>query len=265
MMQARVSFRFKAAVAVLVVGALGCSTSNAPTPVSAGSGGANATPGTGGSTAPGSGGTTAGSASGGATAPGSGGAAVSASGGATAAESGGAAGPGSGGATGSGTGGAGGATLSGNGGSSSAAGMFSPSCDAVPLTAAGTAPNKGGACTATDPQLCYKTCGPQSVGFKSETCTGGAYAEMSGCSFPTGADYSCFKIPTTVDPTCPTSPPQASQPCAVAACVVCNVGGNYLDSTGASKQGYCVCPSATGGKWTCASGTAWPCPAGQGC
>src|SRR5450432_3166038 len=93
MIQERVSFGFKTAVAVFVVGAFGCSTSHAPTTVSAGSGGASAAPGTGGSIASGSGGATG-----------------SASGGATAA-------PGSGGSAGTGTGGAGGATPSGNGGS----------------------------------------------------------------------------------------------------------------------------------------------------
>jgi hypothetical protein len=49
----------------------------------------------------------------------------------------------------------------------------------------------------------------------------------------------------------------------VATCVVCNVGGNYLDSTGATKVGYCVCQAS--GKWTCAANTAWPCPGNTGC
>jgi hypothetical protein len=157
------------------------------------------------------------------------------------------------------------------GGTSGAAGAsgtasFTPLCAAL-TTAAGSAPTKSGVCTATDPQLCYKTCGPKSIGFKSETCTAGTYAEQSGCSFPPG-DYSCYKIPTAIDPSCPATVPQASQPCSVADCVLCNVGGNYLDSTGASKAGYCVCPvttAGTPGKWSCASTTAWPCPGGQGC
>src|SRR5262245_8161089 len=37
--------------------------------------------------------------------------------------------------------------------------------------------SKGGACTPTDQQFCYKTCGPARLGVKSETCTGGFYAE----------------------------------------------------------------------------------------
>jgi hypothetical protein len=131
------------------------------------------------------------------------------------------------------------------------------------------APTKNGICTADDPQLCYKTCGPASVGFKSETCTAGVYVEQSGCSFPPDLDYSCYKIPTTIDAACPTAVPQASTVCTVNTCILCNVGGSYLDSTGASKTGYCVCPtpSATTGtsKWTCAASTAWPCPAGKGC
>lgn len=145
--------------------------------------------------------------------------------------------------------------------------MFSPLCEAVPPTAAGEAPTKGGACTAEDTQLCYKTCGPQSIGFKSETCTNGAYVEQSGCTF-TNMDYACFKIPEMIDASCPMTAPQSGMPCEVAECTLCNAGGNYLDSKGESKTGYCVCPvaGASGSrKWSCASTTAWPCPSGRGC
>jgi hypothetical protein len=145
---------------------------------------------------------------------------------------------------------------------------FMPLCAMVAVTAAGAAPTKGGACTATDTQQCFKTCGPSSTGYKSETCTNGAYVEQSGCTFPPDLDATCYKIPEMIDASCPAMPPQASQPCTVAACTLCNVGGNYLDSTGASKVGYCVCPApGTSGtsKWSCASATAWPCPAGKGC
>lgn len=155
-----------------------------------------------------------------------------------------------------GAGGAGGATT------------YEPLCANL-LTAAGLAPTKNGICVDGDPQLCYKTCGPQSIGFKSETCTAGVYVEQSGCSFLPDQDYSCYKIPTAIDPSCPTEVPQASTPCTVSTCTLCNVNGGYLDSSGAAKTGYCVCPlpSATTGtsKWSCASGTAWPCPAGKGC
>jgi len=172
----------------------------------------------------------------------------------------------------SGTGGAGGVADASSGkdssGGDTGGGIFSPLCSAVPLTMAGEVPTKGGVCTPTDAQLCYKTCGPQSVGFKSETCTNGLYVEQSDCSFPDG-DYACYKIPAAISATCPTATPKASQPCSVAECTLCNVAGNYLDSADATKPGYCVCPpgpdSGTARKWSCASTTAWPCPAGKGC
>jgi hypothetical protein len=152
---------------------------------------------------------------------------------------------------------------------------FQPLCASL-LTAAKEAPTKNGICSdPTDPQLCYKSCGPASVGFKSETCTAGVYVEQSGCSFLPDLDYSCYKIPTdsngtfVVDASCPATVPQASSVCTVKTCVLCNVNGGYLDSGGAAKTGYCVCPepSAVSGtsKWTCAASTAWPCPAGKGC
>jgi len=157
------------------------------------------------------------------------------------------------------------------GGGSTGTGTHEPSCNNL-VTAAGQAPTKNGICTDTDPQLCYKTCGPQSIGFKSETCSAGVYVEQSGCDFPDG-DYSCYKIPAAIDPSCPTDTPQANTPCSVAPCTLCNVNGGYLDSSGAAKTGYCVCPPPTAAaidagstsKWSCASATAWPCPAGAGC
>lgn len=159
----------------------------------------------------------------------------------------------------------------GTAGTSAAGGDFMPLCAGL-TTAAAAAPTKGGACTADDPQVCYKTCGPQSSGFKSETCTAGSYAEQSGCTFPTALDATCFKLPTTQDASCPATPPQASTECTVAPCTLCNGGGGptgtYLDSKGASKIGYCVCPApgASGtSKWSCASTDAWPCPGAKGC
>jgi hypothetical protein len=147
---------------------------------------------------------------------------------------------------------------------------FTPLCSGL-VTATGDSPTKNGICNdPNDPQFCYKTCGPQSIGFKSETCTAQVYVEQSGCSFPPG-DYSCYKIPDpfVLDPSCPAEVPQATTVCTVAPCTLCNVNGGYLDSGGNAKTGYCVCPepSATTGtsKWSCASTTAWPCPAGEGC
>lgn len=168
-----------------------------------------------------------------------------------------------------GTGGA--AAGSDAGGGTTGTTTYEPLCDNL-TTAAGVAPTKNGICLETDPQLCYKNCGPQSIGFKYEKCQAGVYAEQSGCDFLPG-DYTCYKVPDpfVLDPTCPTEVPQATVACSVAPCVLCNIDGNYLDSKGNAKEGYCVCPpvanpdAGTTSKWSCASKTAWPCPAGQGC
>jgi len=169
---------------------------------------------------------------------------------------------------------AGAAGTTGSGGSTTGAGgAFSPSCTGL-VTAGGMEPAKGVACVAGDPQLCYKTCGPEKQGAKSETCTGGVYAEMSGCSFDSATNFACYKIPAAANTMCPAGvTPQASQDCTVDMCVLCNTtgglpGGHYNDSGGADKMGYCVCQAAnSAGKrtWSCASDTAWPCPAGLGC
>lgn len=182
---------------------------------------------------------------------------------------------GTGGTTGTTTGTGGAPTTTGTGGSTGTFG--SPACG---NNMAGTAIAKNVACTAADATpgsataLCYKTCGPAKTGAKTETCPagGGVYAE-GDCAFDPTADYSCYKVPTTADPSCPTTAIQSGADCTgVAACVVC--GGTsaspgmpgYLDSTGAPKQGYCVCQaSATKPTWSCASTTAWPCPFGTGC
>jgi hypothetical protein len=169
--------------------------------------------------------------------------------------------------------GAGGASTAGAPGTGGASGTFSPLCVGL-KTAAMEEPAKNIACAAaTDPQTCYRTCGPQSSGFKSEICTGGLYAEQSGCTFPPTLDATCFKLPAAQDATCPATAPKASDPCTVAACTVCNLGGGptgtYLDSKGAQKIGYCVCQLPTGGattgKWSCGSTDAWPCPGAMGC
>jgi hypothetical protein len=240
------------------ISTLGCGSNN---PVTNGTGGVTGTggnttvTGTGGSTTPvsGSGGSTVATATGGSS--GTGGSTV-----ATAA---------------GGSSGTGGSTVttatggsSGTGGSTVTNTTYQPPC-ATLTTAAGLSPAKGVLCPdPADPKLCYKTCGPNSIGFKSENCTAGAYVEQSGCSFLPGVDFSCYKVPTTVDATCPTTAPQASSLCTVAPCVVCGGTTGYADSSGAAKTGYCVCPApgaAGTSKWSCASTTAWPCPAGQGC
>lgn len=183
---------------------------------------------------------------------------------------------GTGGSTGTGTGGV---TTAGTGGTTGAAGapatggstgaagqagsvFAAPACG---NTMAGTAAGKGVACTTADVQLCSKTCGPEKKGVKSETCTNGAYAE-GDCQFDPSGNYMCYAVPTTPDPTCPTTAPMASSPCTIADCVVCGGTTGYMDSGGNAKTGYCVCQAAaTNPTWSCASSTAWPCPNGSGC
>jgi hypothetical protein len=244
----RVSFLALSAL-IAVAAAAGCSSENEPATGASGSGSGS------GGTSPGSGGSGAGdSGAGGSGADGGTGGDGSGTGGAS----------GSGGSGGSGTGGSTGGT--------SGTEDFTPACD-LTLTVGGEAIAKGVACTDQDPPLCWKKCGPASVGWKSETCTGGIYAE-GDCVFPADGDYSCFAIPETMHAECPTDPalmPQASQACTVPECNPCNVGGQYKTSSTTSpeiKVGWCVCqaPSSSGTRtWSCASGTAWPCPAGQGC
>ena len=151
----------------------------------------------------------------------------------------------------------------GGGGTTGAGGgnFGQPTCDA--------SVKKGGACAATDVQFCYKPCGPDNIGVKSETCASGFYAEMTGCVFDPGRDYSCYKLPAVANAACPAEVPQANAACSVAACLVCNSAGGtasatYLDSTGATQVGYCLCSASTL-KWSCASDIAWPCPGGSGC
>lgn len=174
----------------------------------------------------------------------------------------------SGGATGTASGGATGAAgMSGGAAGNSGAAFGEPACLSTVV--------KGGVCGPTSQQFCYKTCGPEKTGVKSETCqTSGTYAEMSGCTFNPAKDYSCYKIPTTANTACPAGvTPQGSMPCNVPHCTLCNsmagvTGGTYLDSSGSPKVGWCTCqePNSTGARsWTCASDTAWPCPLGAGC
>ena len=158
-------------------------------------------------------------------------------------------------------------------------GIFSPACAGL-TTAIGVAPTKACGCTASDPQLCYKPCGPEDRGARSETCMGGFYAEMPICAYDPSKDYSCYKVPFDApDPICPRSgsdifdPPHEASACTVADCVVCNSygglpGGTYIDRGGVTQPGYCVCslPDAAGNRsWSCAGLDDWPCPNGSGC
>jgi len=151
----------------------------------------------------------------------------------------------------------GGADAGGNTAAVTGSTSYSPCADSVA---------EGDACTSYGAP-CYRTCGPSGLGTKSLACRGGTYVESS-CSFPDAADYSCYKIPASVPSACPyPTIPQATLSCAVPTCTVCFGGSTaaptYKDSTGTTKNGYCVCTSD--GVWTCASSPAWPCPGNTGC
>jgi hypothetical protein len=172
---------------------------------------------------------------------------------------------GSGGTTGDGgTTGTGGSSVTGTGGTMA---FGEPACLSNVV--------KNGACTPADQQFCYKTCGPEKTGVKTEMCTSaGTYAEMPGCSFDPTKNYACYKIPTEVQTACPAgTTPKGSDPCDVPHCTLCNslqgmMGGQYFDSQGSPKTGWCTCQEPNGEglrTWTCASDTAWPCPLGAGC
>ena len=135
-------------------------------------------------------------------------------------------------------------------------------------------PISHGGCTSLDPLSCYKTCGPEKTGTKSQTCQNGNYVDTTACTFDPSKDYSCYAIPSVANGVCPAGvAPQGSEACDVDHCVLCNsagglLGGLYTDSSGAPHTGYCTCqpPNAQGLRtWTCAGETAWPCPAGAGC
>lgn len=130
-----------------------------------------------------------------------------------------------------------------------------------------------------DVPFCYRACGPENVGVQSETCQtsgqlNGVYLQMSGCAFDPARDFSCYKIPTAANAVCAIGvTPEASKPCDVPHCTLCNslqglTGGQFLDTTGAPKVGWCVCrePNSVGQRtWSCGSDTSWPCPLGRGC
>lgn len=256
-------FAFHALAAISLVSTYGCGENASP--VEPGLGGTTAgTTGTAGAAGAkvGNGGTATGN---GGTATGNGGAATGNGGTAT----------GNGGATAAGAGGAAGAAgVAGAAGAAAGAGGSGPTttnplCNTI-TTAAGVEPADNGACTAADPQICDKTCGVESKGIKTLNCLAKGEVtqyDETACAFPAG-DYACYKIPTTVDASCPTvlSELKNSAACTVTTCIVCSVQGEYKDSKDATKTGYCVCTSA--GKWSCGtagSANGWPCPAGQGC
>lgn len=163
---------------------------------------------------------------------------------------------------------AGGGTTAGTTGNPPIDPNFSPACF-LTLTQAGEEIMKGTPCTPEDPQLCYRPCGPHQVGWKTETCLAGVYAE-GDCTFPADKDYSCYRIPDEIDEAACglSSPPAATEECSAPPCMSCNFGGFYKDTGSDVKEGYCICrdPDPDGvRRWTCASVTAWPCPFSRGC
>jgi hypothetical protein len=109
-----------------------------------------------------------------------------------------------------------------------------------------------GACNGAD--LCGKKCGPDLLGSKSLTCTASKFVE-SACTFPAGADYSCYKVGAA---TACAAGTKAGQACTATACQACGAttGTGYLDTNGAIKQGFCVCSK---GIWSCGTTAEWPC------
>jgi hypothetical protein len=134
-------------------------------------------------------------------------------------------------------------------------------------TSAGVPIAANSPCGAADPQVCYKTCGLLRAGLVSETCLNGAYVQ-DVCQYPPGPDYSCLQVPTVDSPGCPATPPQSGQPCTLtpcslpcgtAVCEACGVNIDYIDSSGNTKDGWCVCAAdASSNHWSCAVHCLWP-------
>ncbi|HEX7598652.1 MAG TPA: hypothetical protein VF518_10595, partial [Polyangia bacterium] len=120
-----------------------------------------------------------------------------------------------------------------------------------------------GACVTGTDLDCYVQCGPGKIGSKTCTCASDAW-KCPACAFPTGADYSCYKLPTTVPLCDATTTPTAGASCTAANCSPCGsaAGKGYIDATGVSRSGYCIC---TSNRWNCALTREWPCPGNTGC
>lgn len=141
-------------------------------------------------------------------------------------------------------------------------------CSDTTSTASGTAcllacATTAGACVSGTDLDCYSLCGPGKIGSKSCTCSSDAW-KCPACTFPTGADYSCYTLPATVPLCDPTTTPTAGASCSAAACTACGsaTGKGYVDATGVTRSGYCIC---TSNRWNCALTREWPCPGNQGC
>ena len=196
------------------------------------------------------------------TTSGTGGAASSGTGGTASSGTGGAASSGTGGSASTGTGGAGGSASTGTGGAGGSAG----STAMYAACPSGVVKDKGACVSGTD-AMCSNTCGPSKTGYKNCTCNTDVWG-CDACTFPMGADYSCYKLPATV-PACPadatdpagTNLVQNGSACTAAACMPCGSGtlSAYRDSSNTAKVGYCVCVAgASSSKWSCASTKEWP-------
>lgn len=167
------------------------------------------------------------------------------------------------GGTSSGTGGSAsqtGGSSSGTGGTTSDSGVGPTGMPPIPVCNLGEAKGVTPCTTATpEGMACFKTCGPSGIGWKAETCQGGAYVE-GDCNFVQG-DYSCY-APKADTPACPMGT-KSGDPCTMGMCQPCGGKGNdYLDTSSAVKTGFCICPAgAAAPKWTCGSSSScsWPC------
>lgn len=123
-----------------------------------------------------------------------------------------------------------------------------------------------GTCTSGTDLDCTVLCGPGRIGIKTCTCASDAW-KCPDCTFATGVDYSCFKLPASpaIVPLCDaTTTPTIGDVCTAAPCSPCGsaTGKGYVDALGIARSGYCVC---TNGRWLCALVKEWPCPGNQGC
>jgi hypothetical protein len=131
----------------------------------------------------------------------------------------------------------------------------------IGMLATCTTETKGAMCT-NEGVGCKKSCGPQSVGWKSETCTNALVVEGKTCEFECGdtsVNWGCYSL--TAATSCDTTNvPVSGAACTAAACVPC--AGGYKDTSNTAKTGACVCVAgATMSKWSCAATTptnAWP-------
>jgi hypothetical protein len=120
-----------------------------------------------------------------------------------------------------------------------------------------------GVCASGTDLDCYTLCGPGKIGSKTCTCTANAW-KCPACTFPSGADYSCYKLPVP-PPACDAATlPTAGANCTATACSACGaaVGKGFIDAAGVERAGFCVCTSS---HWNCALTREWPCPGNTGC